>query len=457
MKNLIIILISVGYFFTTIAEAITLVSKKSIDNQKSATKVFELSNGIPVIYRYLENSAVNSLTLNYPYGPSDLPLSERAYVSQMTNLMPRGTIDFSKDQIFILAEKLSAGIQCSSILESTSCTMGAVAEAWDEFFPVFVSITQQPIFDKTELQLAVRSHIATLESQIESPNTYVNEIVNKSFYADSHPYSLSTIEEIGQLKRINTAHLKAIHDKIKVLSGQFFTYVGGQPLTKIKSDLEKSFGKIQLVKSERAAIKSPIFNEKSAVSYEPRDLPTSFIRIKFNLPGRNHEDYIKAVLMMDILSEQLNQEIRTNRSLSYSIQSFLIGNRIGIGVISVSTPDPKATLDAITSVINTLKSKKLTIKELDSYKNVYTTTYYLALEGHAELASALSTSYFYHESVDPFYDRPDQLADVDDDDIQKLAQAYLCNFRIGIIYKENGIAPSILENFVKIHKNEASL
>ena len=59
------------------------------------------------------------------------------------------------------------------------------------------------------------------------------------------------------------------------------------------------------------------------------------------MPGVTDQDFEAANLMMKVLDDELGLEIRTKRSLSYAVFSYMINYSRGIGMIGVSTSKTK--------------------------------------------------------------------------------------------------------------------
>jgi predicted Zn-dependent peptidase len=225
--------------------------------------------------------------------------------------------------------------------------------------------------------------------------------------------------------------------------------VSSIPITQLKQDLEKNFGSIATNTWTAIEPKNPIFDVAKSFEFEHRDVPTAYMLAKFPAPGAKDPDVIASALMFEILDQELSEEIRTRRSLSYAVYAGSIRHTLGIGTVGASTSHPKETLEAMVEVIKKLRDKKLTSAKLDEYKNVFATNYFLTQESHESLAGGLATYYFFFKSVDPLYEMPQKLAKVTPEHIQNLANKYLKNMRLGIIYNKDKFDQSWGQNFVQ--------
>jgi predicted Zn-dependent peptidase len=185
-------------------------------------------------------------------------------------------------------------------------------------------------------------------------------------------------------------------------------------------------------------------------------LPTAYIRIKVNAPSITDQDAVAARLMFEILSEELGDEIRTKRSLSYAVHAFLIEYHVGVGVLNASTSKPKETLVAINDVLQKMKSKDWTNEELAEYKTGFATSFYLTQETHASLASALGSALYFYGDANEHYELPRQLEKVTPADIKRLANRWLSDLRVGIIFGRSEFKDEWAQDLIKKNLSSAA-
>jgi predicted Zn-dependent peptidase len=214
----------------------------------------------------------------------------------------------------------------------------------------------------------------------------------------------------------------------------FMTYAGPKLPNNIRATLQRKFSKISKRDRPKKIVVAPAFDPSKRLAFEHREIPTAYIKLKFNAPSITAKDAPAADLMFEILSERLQEEIRTKRSLSYAVYAGTIQYNQGIGIISVSTSKPKETIDAIASVVKDFKAKGVTAEELNEQRNVFTTSYFQTLESQNSLAGALSSFQNYFGNARKLYELPSQLAGVTPADVSRIAKEWLKNFRVGVVY-----------------------
>ncbi len=172
------------------------------------------------------------------------------------------------------------------------------------------------------------------------------------------------------------------------------------------------------------------------------------MRIKFNSVPVDSKDMTAARVLFRILDYKLNEEVRTKRSLSYGIYAQPIFYSIGIGMLIATTSQPKETLDVVATTIKDFLKKPLSQDEVEEYKNIYETAYFLTLEEHSSLCNALGSHLIYKNEINSFYDFPRQLEIINAEELHTLAKKLLKDFRMGVVYKESKFDPKWSSGFL---------
>lgn len=446
------IFICIALLMTSPLAADELVKGETIALQKKLTIKSKLTNGIPVVYRQIEKSDIMQLDIAFGWGLADQKLEEQVLPGVMFDTMAFAAKGWPKNKVFATTEKYSAAIGCASGVEISNCDLSTVNDFWDKLLPLFSAVVKAPSFSESDIKLVLNRKEAQLKNEINRPEMYVNEVVNRVFYAPRHSYFLSSDEALKQLPSVKRKALMDLHKKILNAELMQITVVGSLPWDKVKADLEKSFGNIKTQKIVRQAPIKPAFNPAESFTMEDKNIPTAYIAIKANVPGMLDKDAVGADLMFKILSEELENEVRTKRSLSYAVYAHDIRHQLGIGVISASTSKPKETLEAIQDVINQIKKKRYSEDEIKQFKTGYATSYYLTLEEHSSLAGSLAKYNMYFKNTDALYDMPRQLEKITGKDIQELANKYLADFRMGVIYSKDKFDQQWAKNFIEKNK-----
>lgn len=452
MKKLIAPAIVLAALISTVGfSATSLVSNETIATQKKLTSVHKLKNGIPVYVRTIKDSDIMSVVVSYKFGLKDLPSGKKALNDWFWAAKGMATKSFPKEALFSLKEKYGLGVSCSGGIEFSSCELDAIDDYWDKGLEALKSVVKEPAFTDEDVALTKDRLVAKLKNTPTDPGSYSNEIINEIFYPVGHPYRLNHDEALKELDALKKDDLIKLQNAITGANALSIVVVTSMSADKVVKDLNTAFGDIGNVKLDPVAVTPPKFNSKKSYNFFDRELPTAYIRMKFNAPGAKDKDQIGARLLFEILSEELGEEVRTKRSLSYSVGSAVLPYDIGIGIIAASTSKPKETLEAIHDVIKTVKNKKYTAEEIREYKNVFATNYFLTQETHASLSDAIASSVDYYGNTNALYEMPKKLDQITAADIHRLANKYLNDFRVGVIYGRADFKDEWATNFVKEH------
>ncbi len=427
--------------FCGIAAAKNLVLPETVATQKKLTFVEHLKNGTPVVIRDVPGSDILQVTVSFDFGLRDLDPGEKIAARWLWSTAQGGSKKFPKPEVYRLVEKYALDMGCKGNIEDSTCVLGTVNDYWKDALPLFASIVLEPSFASDVAQLEKQRLEAELQATPSEPSSYINEIINRIFYPVGHPYRLNHEDALVELKKLTPRRLASMHAEILRTVPMRIVVVGSMDHKTLLADLDKTFGQVvhasDFAKRQRKPVTPPPFKQEGALTFENRDIPTAYLAAKFSVPPMSDPDHVATTLLFQVLDEELSDEVRTKRSLSYSIHAGYIPYSIGIGVISASTSKPQETLDAIKEVIQRVKDKTYSDEELAEYKTIFTTEYFQTLETHASLAEALDTQQQYFGTPMGLYDLPEQLERVTPSDIKRLANSLLVNMRLGVLYSKD--------------------
>lgn len=422
----------------------------SAKRQAALTSTKTLANGVIFVQREIPGSDIAHLEVSLPSGQQDLPEDKRELTPFTFAVMPIGSKAYSKEKIFALTEKLSINLQCVGGIEQSGCQVETVSENLDTALKLLVSVFIEPSFNKQDVELFRQRRAAEYQAESQNPEQHVNSLVNQIFYPPGHPYRHLPEDGIHQVTTLSAEDLKQYHQSI--LNGQDMQiiYAGPKLTAAAEKKIATAFAKLPKNSRKKMVPPPPAYNPKTVSTFENRPIPTAYIRAKFNAPGASSKDAAASRVLFEIMSEELHEEIRTKRSLSYAIGAMTLQLEEGIGVVSASTSKPRETIDAMYTVLKKIRDTTYTEAKLAEYKNVFTTTYYLTLETHDSLASALSNALFHLGSANRLYDLPARIHAVTAGDVQRIARDILKQMRVGVIYDKEKFMPEWVDPITKL-------
>lgn len=447
-KNALALLSLVTFASANLSQAQTL--EESAKRQAALTSIKTLPNGVIFIQREIPGSDISHLEVNFPAGQQNLPEDKRELPSFAFEVMTMASKKYTKEKIFALTEKLSINLQCTGGIEQSGCQIETVNENLGPATDLLTSVSLEPSFNKEDVDLFRQRRTAEYQADNQNPEQHVNSIVNTIFYPVGHPYRHLPEDGIQQLTKITPEELKKYHASI--LNGQDLQilYAGPKLTAKQESQLTAIFGKLPKKPYSKLLPPPPAYDPKSIYTFEHRPIPTAYIRAKFNAPGAASKDAATAKVLFEIMSEELHEEVRTKRSLSYAISSMTLQLQEGIGVVHASTSKPRETIETISQVLKKIRDTTYAPNKLAEYKNVFTTTYYLTLETHNSLTAALATAQFHLGSATALYDFPAKIQAVTAQDVQRLAKDIIKQLRVGVIYDKEKFMPEWVDPLTKL-------
>lgn len=419
------------------AASANLVKKESVDAQKKATRTVVLDSGVTVILRRVPDSGITSIAVGFDAGSSDLPAGRRVLNDWAMSVMARAAKGFPKAKLNALTERYSIAMGCDGAIEFSNCAMTSLTSYWGKAFPAFVAVVKQPVFDATDVKIQRDRMEASFKAMSENPGSWSNDVVNRIYYPPGHPYRLLRDEALGELGKLSREDVVAYHKSLMSGPPPVIVVVSDMEDDVILADVRKAFGTWPGKKQAKGAVENPAFDPANTLLVEDRDIPTAYIRLKFPAVAAAGKDSVASRLVFEVLNEELWDEVRTRKSLSYGVGAAQIQMRKGIGSISVSTSKPQETLEAIAVVLQKMKKKSFTQAELDRFKVVFSTSYFLTQETHGGIAGALLGTWNYYGSTDPLYDLPADLERVTIEDVQRISQDLFKQMRVGVVYSKS--------------------
>ena len=410
------------------------ISPQAIREQIALTQQTNLKNDVNVVIRQAPSSKVVVIQATFKFGIRDLPVGKKTYALLMPKMLSVGSKKFPKEKLFSTLEKNNIDFDCEGGIETTYCVAATVSDQLPLALNILRDGMLNPALTNKDFELLRTRLIAEQKSTLQNSEKSVNDLVNSIFYGEKHQFSLSAKSAIEELNKSNLGEVKAIHSTLIKELNLNIVVVSSISTNKILASLTTAFGSLKKTKSMRQEVLNPVYITGHDFAYEDRDVPTAYLRSKFNIPIATPRDYMLGRLFFEILSEEMWQEIRTKRSLSYSAFASPIYHSIGVGMIALSTPKPQEALEALAQIIQKMRSQPLSAEELNEYKTGFTTSYFLSLESHSSLAAALSEAVNRFGDVKTFYELPKELESITGENIQKYAITYLKNFRTGVVF-----------------------
>lgn len=284
-----------------------------------------LENGLKIIFVRDTSLPRLSLTMMVKAG-SMQEATDRAGLNALTAyLLEQGTQTRNALKIADDFGQLGSALDVSPGSDVTTIYADSLTTGADFLLDLFVDVTMNPAFKESEITRQRAQLVAALQKKMDDPSSFSDTKMDQFLFGD-HPY--------GRDIRGNPESLKVI-SKQDIIRHYLTFYrpnnaslaVVGSFNEEFERRVEEVFGKwtkrtVPLVKNPEP----PAIDGLKVKLLVKKGLQQTQIRISGFGIARAHEDYLRLRLANEVLgggfASRLNQKIRDDLGLTYSIQSY---------------------------------------------------------------------------------------------------------------------------------------
>ncbi len=436
------------------------------DFQRPEVETFTTDNGIKFFLVEDHELPLIDVSVNIRAGGVLVP-NEKAGLASITGTVIRtgGTEKHPSDSLNTLLENKAASIETSIGFTSGSASMNVLKEDFDELLPVFIDVLTNPAFPDEKIQLAKKQ----TKSSISRRNDNIQQIGFREFdrliYGKNSVYGRNT--EYETVNNISRQDLVNFHKKHFNAQNMSVGIVGDFNTSDIKSNLQKTFGKIQSGSKTELEFPEVDYKSQSSINFINKpDVNQSFVLMGHLGGMRNNPDYPEVQVMNNVLSGgfsgRLMQIVRSEMGLAYSVfgqygmNSFYPGVFFA-GVMTKSSTTAEAT-DAVAKQIERLQNEPITEKELQDTKDQILNSAVFEYDSYEEVLSQQMSYDYRGLPSDAFEQYIDGVRETTIEDVQRVAQEYLDpdNLQILVVGNKEEIGNQ-LEKYGEVNEIDISI
>ncbi|HET9332052.1 MAG TPA: pitrilysin family protein [Gemmatimonadota bacterium] len=427
-------MIRVAVLLAAIALSVPAAARAQADN--AAVSEFEVA-GIPVIFKPIRGNEVVAVRLYLDGGSANLTPETAGIERFIAAAAVRGTEKYTRDEFAALSAATGTAIAADPNPDYTMVALQAVSAHWDQAWDLFTQAVLHPTFPADEVEL-VRAQIANqLKARLDNPDAYLQVLANELMYR-GHPYAVDPAGTVEAIESLQVADLERWHRERLTKENLLLVVVGNVAREDLEAKIEAAFGSLPATGGAAGTIPS-LASAGPTVEVTERDLPTNYIRGEFSTPHPGDPDYAAARVAIDILSDRLNEEVRTKRNLSYAVFAGLSQRRANYGLVYVTAVEPDTTLEVILHEIERMKTEPITAERLAENINVFLTLYWLGQETNMGQAATLGTFELVGDGWENAAEFVRRVRAVTPADIQRVAETYFKDIRFAVIGNPDGI------------------
>ncbi len=382
---------------------------------------WKTESGARVLFLETRVLPIVDVSIEFPAGSGRDQPGKSGLASMTLAMMKKGTRSLDENQISEQLAGIGALLSSTFDLDRSGFSLRTLSDAdtRNMALDVLRDIVVSPSFPQAVLERDKARTIAFIEESKTRPNVIVDQAFQHQLYGD-HPYGSAASGEPETIAALTREDLVAFHQRFFVSDEAVVVVVGDvsrEEAQRIALRLTDD-----LPRSGQALPSLPEVPEpaKSTEIIIPHAASQAHIRL--GMPGvrRGDPDYFSLWLAAQILggggmTSMLNQELREDRGLTYSVYSYFSPyQQRGPFVISLQTRKDQAweALDVALATLEKLVAEGPTEAQLHAAKQYVIGGFALNIDSNAELANYLAMIGFYRLPLD-YIDRfPEEIEKV---------------------------------------------
>jgi predicted Zn-dependent peptidase len=414
---------------------------------------YTLSNGLQVFV--VKNTKLPRVTATLAFNLDGFKEGNKAGLADMAGqLLKRGTTTKTKAELDESVEYLGGSLSTSS----TSASVSSLKNNFPKLMSLLSEVVLHPALSTEELEKVRKQSISNIESNKDDADAIANNVVNKLVYGPQHAF--------GEITTVKTINAVTVEDVKQFFATQwsptiaYLVFVGDIEPIVAKQLAEKNFGSwIKREVSNQNFEKSPKPSQTYVAIVDRPASVQSVVTIATPIDlVKGAPDEIPANVMNNILgggfSGRLFANLREQHGFTYGAYSSVKPNKfIGMFSAEASVRNEKtdSSIQEILFEMNRIKKEKVGEEELARMKNYLAGGFARSLENPATVANFALNIVKYNLPSDYYQKYLTNLASVNAEQIQSVANKFLTtsNMHIVVVGNAKQVAKG-LEKYGKI-------
>jgi zinc protease len=396
------------------------------------TQITEIEvNGLKVLIKRRPGTPTVAAGLFLRGGVRNLTAQNAGIENLMLDAAIEGSKNFPSQTLRKELARTGSVISSGSNYDNSVVSMISTKQNFERSWEIFTDVTLNPAFLPADVTRTKEKILTGLRSQSDSPESYL-EILQANIIYAKHPYENSPDGTITTVTKLTPFDLATYHKNVMQTSRLLLVVVGDVDVAALQKKISDSFGKLPRGEYKNVLL-PPIDFSKPTLDTSPRTLETNYVKGVFAAPTIGDPDYYAMRVAIAILQQQVFQEVRVQRNLSYAPGADMNGFAANSAYISVSAVNANEAVRVMLGVIDGLRNKTVPQETIEEMGNFFLTTYYLKQETNAAQAGELA-SYELNgggwQNSQAFLDKMRQVTPAD---VRNVANKYMKNIRFVVV------------------------
>jgi zinc protease len=328
--------------------------------------------------------------------------------SMTSTLLDKGAAGLSADEIAVRVESLGAQLGTASARDMASLSLRSLSDS-AHLLPaldIMRDVVGAPDFNEVDFERERERMLVALRHGEQSPATVAEYTFYRMVYGD-HPYASRPEGTEASLKALTVKQVRAFYDQYYVAANAVIGIVGDIDRTAAEALAERVTAKLQT--GERAAPIPPV-NPLTESDEQRLFHPSTQTHVRMGAPGmrRGDSDYFVLYVGNHILGggglvSRLNEAVREQRGLSYSVNSYFSPmEQDGPYLLSLQTRNDQVdeALAVMRETLQTFLDKGPTQEELTASVNNITGGFPLLIENNSKILGYIVMIGYYDLPLD---------------------------------------------------------
>jgi predicted Zn-dependent peptidase len=412
--------------------------------------VFDLDNGMKVILS--PNDKIPKVSFNLVMGSDPRLEGKKAGLSDMAgDLLMSGTTKRSKDDIDNETDFIGAYLSANS----SGMYLSVLTKHMEKGLDLMTDVMKNANFPESEFERIKKQYESGLYSVKTDPSSMISNAMNKAIFSSNHPYGEVMTE--ATLNNIKRQDVIDFYKQQYTPAGSYLVIVGDINEAQAKKIANERFGEweggVPFEKDYNKGI-SPKGNR--VIFVEKPGAVQSVISVAFPIdmiPG--DENQIKLSTLNKLFGgggfgTRLMQNLREDKAYTYGAYSSLDVDRKGSYISAEGSFRNEVSDSAIIQFLyefNRITEEMVTSEELTLNKASMAGSFARTLESPRTIANFALNTYRNELPSDYYQTYLQKLSKVSEDDIMKMATAYITPNNLNIIVVGNKDVLESLKQF----------
>ncbi len=401
-----------------------------------------LRNGIKVIVRQNPLSRIHSVVLTVSGGTCAVAPDKAGLDSVTFELMCMASDRYPDTVRRDILKRTSSAIQTETDLDFSTIQLKTIDTYFAETFDLFLSLITRPAFPPELFREVITNEVNAYRSALTDGYARASRVANRAFFA-GHPYA-SYIATPSTLNNLRLQDVQIFYRHTMVATRLTLFASGNFNLAALQERLEATLGQLPMGTAAPAAPRHFKQNTPTRLLLDGNaqlSADSSYLRGNVAIVPPNHADYYPLELAGRLLSDIMNDVLRTRNALVYSAWAAIYTKKANYANLSAyRTSDPLKALEFITDAVEVLSQgqcvspysqKELpgTYIEIDQalgfYKTSFSTEYYASIQDNAAVAQRMAAAHISHGDCRQYLASIDSVNRVTAKDIVRVVNRYL--------------------------------